>query len=124
METRNVKKFSILSVQYLLYRISVEEGIVTPRKNVYYKNNYPLCAIKQILTQVEKQQKRNNMNNNNNDDSNANNGNRFTNEIIAICPKISYYSLLYSTKGNKVKKLLNPSRQLYIELYQITWKQK
>ena len=44
------------------------------------KNNYPNWVIKQILTQVEKQQKRNNMNNNNNDDSNTNNENSFTNE--------------------------------------------
>ena len=99
METRNVEKFSILSVQYLLYRIYVEEGIVTPRKNVYYKNNYPLCAIKQILTQVEKQ-KRNNMNNNNNDDSNTNNENRFMNE-----KQLLFIILLYKgQQGEKVVK--------------------
>ena len=36
METRNVKKSSTLSVQYLLYRICFEEGIATPRKNFYF----------------------------------------------------------------------------------------
>ena len=35
METRNVQRFSTSSVLYLLYRISFEEGMVTPRKNVY-----------------------------------------------------------------------------------------
>ena len=35
MKTRNVQKFSTPSVLYLLYRISFEEGMVTPRKNVY-----------------------------------------------------------------------------------------
>ena len=49
-------------------------------KMFIYKNNYPRLVIKQILTQVEKQQERNNMNNNNNDDSNTNNENSFTNE--------------------------------------------
>ena len=44
------------------------------------KNNYPRWVIKQILTQLEKQQERNNMNNNNNEDSNTNNENSFTNE--------------------------------------------
>ena len=39
------------------------------------KNNYPRWVIKQILTQVEKQQERNNSN----DDSNTNKENSFTN---------------------------------------------
>ena len=34
-ETRKVEKISISSGQYLPYRISFEEGIVIPRKNVY-----------------------------------------------------------------------------------------
>ena len=80
METRNIKKSSTSSVQYLLYRISFQEGIATPRKIFISKNNYPRWVIKQILTQTEKQQERNNMNNNNNDDSNTNNENSFTNE--------------------------------------------
>ena len=41
-------------------------------------------------------------------------------KIIVRCPKSSYCSLDYHKKGNKVKKFLNPSRQLYIDLYQIT----
>ena len=49
-------------------------------KKFISNNNYPRWVIKQILTQVEKQQERNNMNNNNNDDSNTNNENSFTNE--------------------------------------------
>ena len=36
METRNVKKPSTSSLQYLLYKISFEEGIATPRKNLYF----------------------------------------------------------------------------------------
>ena len=75
-----------------------------------YKNNYPRWVIKQILTQVEKQQEKN-MKNNNNDDSNTNNENGFTNENNR-CLKSSFHSLHYHTKGNKVKKFLNPSRQL------------
>ena len=46
-----------------------------------YKNIYPRWVIKQILTQVGKQQERNNMNNNgNNENSNTNNENNFMNE--------------------------------------------
>ena len=41
-------------------------------------------------------------------------------KIIVRCPKSSYHSLHYHTNDNKVKKFLNPSRQLYIDLYQIT----
>ena len=41
-------------------------------------------------------------------------------KIIVRCPKSSYHSLHYHTKDDKVKKFLNPSRQLYIDLYQIT----
>ena len=36
METRNVKKPSSSSLQYLLYKISFEEGIATPRKKFYF----------------------------------------------------------------------------------------
>ena len=36
METRNVKKSSTSSLQYLLYKVSFEEGIATPRKNFYF----------------------------------------------------------------------------------------
>ena len=35
MEMRNAQTFSISSVQYLPYRISFEEKIFTPGKNVY-----------------------------------------------------------------------------------------
>ena len=81
METRKTERFSISSVQYLLCRISFEEGIVTPKKMVTYKSNYPRWVIKQILIQVEKQQERNNLNNNNNNgESNTNNENNFPNE--------------------------------------------
>ena len=41
-------------------------------------------------------------------------------KIIVRCLKSSYHSLHYHTKDSKVKKFLNPSRQLYIDLYQIT----
>ena len=46
-----------------------------------YKINYPRRVIKQILTQVEKQQERNSVNSyNNNGNGNNNNDNNFTNE--------------------------------------------
>ena len=49
-------------------------------KMFIYKNNYPRWVIRQILTQVEKQQERNNMNDINNDNSNTNNENSFANK--------------------------------------------
>ena len=106
MEKGNVKKFSISSVQYLLYRISFEEGIATPRKMFIHENNYPRWIIKQILTQVEKQQERNNMNNNNNDDSNTNNENSFTNENNSQMSEkqLSFITLPY--KGQPGEKVL------------------
>ena len=109
MEKGNVKKFSISSVQYLLYRISFEEGIATPRKMFIHENNYPRWIIKQILTQVEKQQERNNMNNNNNDDSNTNNENSFTNENNSQMSEkqLSFITLPYKgQQGEKVLKSL------------------
>ena len=57
----------------------MKKELLHPEKNCIFKNNYPRWVIKQILTQVEKQQERNNMNNDN-DDSNTNNQNSFTNE--------------------------------------------
>ena len=103
METRNVKKSSTSSVQYLLYRISFEEGI---EKIFISKNNYPLWVIKQILTQVEKQQERNNRNNSSNDDSNTNNENSFTNENNSQMSEkqLSFITLPY--KGQQGEKVL------------------
>ena len=80
METRKVKNlvhraYNICSTEYLL-----KKELLHLEKIFISKNNYPRWVIKQILTQVEKQQERNNMNNNNNDDSNTNNENSFTNE--------------------------------------------
>ena len=70
------------------------------------KNNYPCWVIKQILTQVGKQQERNNMNNNNNEDSNTNNENSFTNENNSqISEKqLSFITLPY--KGQQGEKVL------------------
>ena len=103
MEKGNVIKFSISSVQYLLYRTSFEEGIATHRKMFIYENNYPRWIIKQILTQVEKQQERNNMNNNNNDDSNTNNENSFMNENNSQMSEkqISFITLLYKVRQSE-----------------------
>ena len=76
-------------------------------KNFISKNNYHCWFIKQILTQVEKQQERNDMNNNNNDDSNTNNENSFMNDNkIQISKKqSSFITLPYEGKqGEKVLK--------------------
>ena len=69
------RAYNICSTEYLL-----KKELLHLEKIFISKNNYPRWVIKQILTQVEKQQERNNMNNNNNDDSNTNNENSFTNE--------------------------------------------
>ena len=105
METGNIGKFSISSIQYLLYRISFEEGIVTRRKNDY-KNHYPRWVIKQILTQMEKQQERNNVSNNNIDDSHTNNENSFLNENInqRSVKQLSFITLPY--KGQQGEKVI------------------
>ena len=66
---------NICSAKYLL-----KKELLNLEKNFISKNNYSRWVIKQILTQVEKQQERNSMNNNNNDNSNTNNENSFTNE--------------------------------------------
>ena len=92
-----------------------------PQKIFISKNNYQSWVTKQILTQVKKQQERNNMTNNSNDNINTINENSFTNENNSLIPE-KYLSfiilpLYYNKKGNKVKKLLNPSRQLHIDLY-------
>ena len=88
MKMRNIEKFSTSSVQCLLHRISFDEGIVTPRKMFAYKNNSPRWVIKQILTQVYKQEKINNGNNNNNNNyCNSINENSFINENNCQAPK-------------------------------------
>ena len=71
-----------------------------------YKNNYPRWVIKQILTQVQKQQERNNMKNNNNDDSDTNNKNSFTNENNSQMSEkqLSFITLPY--KGQQGEKVL------------------
>ena len=71
-----------------------------------YKNNYPRWVIKQILTQVQKQQERNNMKNNNNDDSDTNNKNSFTNENNSQVSEkqLSFITLPY--KGQQGEKVL------------------
>ena len=75
-------------------------------KNFISKNNYPRWVIKQILTQVEKQQERNSMNKNNNDDSNTNNENSFTNENNSQMSEkqLSFITLPY--KGQQGEKVL------------------
>ena len=96
-------------MQYLLHRISFEEVIVTPSKKGYLKNSYCHWVIRQILTQVEKQQEKSIMNSNKNrDNSNAKNENNFTNENNSQSLKSSYHSLHYHTKGSNGKKSLNP----------------
>ena len=59
---------------------------------------------------MEKQQERNNLNNDNIDDSHTNNEKSFLKENNQTSEK-QLHSLHYHTKGSKVKKLLNPSRQ-------------
>ena len=63
---------------------------------------------------MENKQERNNMNNSNNVDNDTNMRNN------SQMSKSSYRSLLKHTKDSKVKKFLNPSRQLYLDLYQMT----
>ena len=76
-------------------------------------------GYKANINTSRKQQERNNMNNNN-DDSNTNNENSFTNENNSQMSEkqLSFITLPY--KGQQVKKFLNPSRQLYTDLYIIT----
>ena len=79
-----------------------------------YKNNYLHWVIKQILTQVRKQQERKNMNNNNNHNSNTNNENSFANENNSQISKkqLSFITLPYKgQQGEKVIKSfkVNPS---------------
>ena len=63
------------------------------------------------------------MNKNNNDNSNNNNENE--NDSQMSDKQLSFIKLPHrDTESNKFKKLLNHSRQLYIDLYQITWNQK
>lgn len=97
-------------------------------KTFIFKNKYSHYVIKQILTQLEKEQERNNGNNNSNNNNyrNTNNGNSFTKEKNSHMSKkqVSFIRLDYQKMGRKVKKLLNPSRQVYINLYQITQKKK
>ena len=76
------------------------------------KNNYPNWVIKQILTQVEKQQKRNNMNNNNNDDSNTNNENEGNSQMSE--KKLSFITLPYKEQqGGKVLKSFRRTLLVY-----------
>ena len=85
----------------------MKKELLHPEKNFISKNNYPRWVIKQILTQVEKQQERNNMNNNNNDDSNTNNQNSFTNENNSHMSEkqLSFTALPYKRQqGEKVLK--------------------
>ena len=114
-----MKQGTLINLVYPAYNVCSTEylwrkELLLLEKKIICKNNYSHWVIKQILTQVEKQQERNNINNNNNNnDSNTNDENSFRNVNNSN-------SLHYHTKGNKVKKFLNPSRQLYIDLYQIT----
>ena len=64
------RAYNICSTEYLL-----KKELLHLEKIFISKNNYPRWVIKQILTQVEKQQERNNSN----DDSNTNKENSFTN---------------------------------------------
>ena len=87
-----------------------------------YKNNYPRWVIKQILTQVEKQQEKN-MKNNNNDDSNTNNENGFTNENNSQMSEKQFSFITLPYKGQQGEKVLK-SFKTTLNLYQIIQKQK
>ena len=85
----------------------MKKELLQLEKILISKNNYPRWVIKQILTQVEKQQERNNMNNNNNNDnSNTNNENSFTNENNSQMSEkqLSFITLPY--KGQQGEKVL------------------
>ena len=105
METRKIESFSRSSVQYLLYRICLKKELLILEIMFIYKNNYPCCFIKQILTQVDKQQERSNM------DKNYNNGNSYTNTennfIGENNSETSEKELSFITNASKVKTLFN-----------------
>ena len=106
METRNVKNlvhraYNICSTEYLL-----KKELLHLEKIFISKNNYPRWVIKQILTQVEKQQERNSMNNNNNDNSNTNNENSFTNENNSQMSEKQSSFITLPYKGQKAEKVL------------------
>ena len=75
-------------------------------KNFISKNNYHCWFIKQILTQVEKQQERNDMNNNSNDDSNTNNENSFINDNNSQISKKQSSFITLPYKGQQGEKVL------------------
>ena len=99
------RAYNICSTEYLM-----KKELLHLEKILISKNNYPRWVIKQILTQVEKQQERNNMNNNNNNDnSNTNNENSFTNENNSQMSEkqLSFITLPYKgQQGEKVLKSL------------------
>ena len=104
METRNVKKSSSSSVQYLLYR-NLKKELLHLENFFIFRNNYPRWVIKQILTEVEKQQERSNMNNSNNDDSNTNNQNSFSNENNRLMSEkqLSFITLPYKGQQGETR---------------------
>ena len=84
-------------------------------KTFIFKNKYSHYVIKQILTQLEKEQERNNGNNNNKNNY-RNTKMSFTKEKNSHMSKkqVSFIRLANQKMGRKVKKLLNPCRQVYI----------
>ena len=68
------RAYNVCATEYIL-----KKELLHLEKKIISKNNYLRWVVKEVLTQVEKQQERNSMNNNNNDDSNNNNEDSFTN---------------------------------------------
>ena len=93
--------YNICSTKYLL-----RKELLHLEKNFISKNNYHCWFIKQIMTQVEKQQERNDMNNNNNDDSNTNNENSFTNDTNSQISKKQSSFITLPYKGQQGEKVL------------------
>ena len=93
------RAYSICSTEYL------KKELIRLEKIFIFKNDYPRWVIKQILTQMEKQQERSNMNNSNNDDSNTNNQNSFSNENNKLMSErqLSFITLPYKVQQGETR---------------------
>ena len=93
------RAYSICSTEYL------KKELIHLEKIFIFKNDYPRWVIKQILTQMEKQQERSNMNNSNNDDSNTNNQNSFSNENNKLMSErqLSFITLPYKVQQGETR---------------------
>ena len=119
MEKKNVQRLVILSIQYLLYKISIEEGIIKPRRNFTYKNNSPL-GYKVSINIREKTVERKNVKHNNNDVSNNNNENTFTDKSRCQTPKKQILFIILSYEGQKCENVFKSFKTALHNLYQIT----